>query len=198
MSPSTIQRRTTKNLKTKNNQNCQKIKLYGCLTTKELKKKPSSRLVGRVETGSWVERTCGKAVAGRLGSPTFASGKTGRNNWGARQTVQLRVPACGNKASKPLAVKTCGGCGSGRNSQPHRRVHWRDPQGPRTYTNSSTQESASEGPICLCVAEEVTESLQRAEQVELFPLRLLPYIQHHNTATFALPWWISKAPFLTM
>ena len=32
----------------KNNQNCQKIKLHGSLTTKELKKH-SSRLVGEVE-----------------------------------------------------------------------------------------------------------------------------------------------------
>ena len=31
----------TTNLKTKNNQNCQKIKLYGSPTTKELKKKHS-------------------------------------------------------------------------------------------------------------------------------------------------------------
>ena len=37
----------------KNNQNCQKIKLYGSLTTKELKKKHSSRVAGGVETGSW-------------------------------------------------------------------------------------------------------------------------------------------------
>ena len=44
--------RTTTNLKTKNNQNCQKIKLYGSLTTKELKKH-SSRLVGGVDTGNW-------------------------------------------------------------------------------------------------------------------------------------------------
>ena len=45
MLPHTTKRRTT-NLKTKNNQNCQKIKLYGSPTTKELKKKHSSRLVG--------------------------------------------------------------------------------------------------------------------------------------------------------
>ena len=41
------------NLKTKTNQNCQKIELYESLTTKELKKKHSSRLVGGVEMGSW-------------------------------------------------------------------------------------------------------------------------------------------------
>ena len=39
-------------LKQKNNQNCQKIKLYGSLTTKELKKKHSSRLIGGMERGS--------------------------------------------------------------------------------------------------------------------------------------------------
>ena len=42
----------TANLKTKNNQNFQKTKLYGSLTTKELKKKHSSRLVGGMEMGS--------------------------------------------------------------------------------------------------------------------------------------------------
>ena len=42
-------KRTTTNQKTKSNQNCQKIELYGSLTTKELKKKHSSRLVGGVE-----------------------------------------------------------------------------------------------------------------------------------------------------
>ena len=52
MPPHTTKRRTTTNLKTKNNQNCQKIKLDRSLTTKELKKKHSSRLVGGVETSS--------------------------------------------------------------------------------------------------------------------------------------------------
>ena len=52
MPPCKTERRTT-DLKTKSNQNCQKIELYGSLTTKELKKKHSSRLVGRAEMGSW-------------------------------------------------------------------------------------------------------------------------------------------------
>ena len=39
-------------MKPKNNQNCQKIKLYGSPITKELKKKDLSRLVGKVEMGS--------------------------------------------------------------------------------------------------------------------------------------------------
>ena len=49
--PCTTKRRTTTNLKTKNNQNCQIFKLHGSPTTKELKKR-SSRLVGGEETGS--------------------------------------------------------------------------------------------------------------------------------------------------
>ena len=73
-----MKRRTT-NLKTKNNQNCQKIELYGSLTTKELKNKHSSRLVGGVEMGSPEERTCSKAVAG---GP----------QWARRQLAQQVVP----------------------------------------------------------------------------------------------------------
>ena len=45
MRPHTNKRRTTTNLKTKNNKNCQKIEPYGSLTTKQLKKKYSCRLV---------------------------------------------------------------------------------------------------------------------------------------------------------
>ena len=59
-------KRTT-NLKTKNNQNWEKIELYGSPTTRELKKKHLSRLVGGVETGSQAERTHSKAVTGGLG-----------------------------------------------------------------------------------------------------------------------------------
>ena len=73
----TTKRRTTTILKTKNNQNCQKIELYGSPTTKELKKKHSFRLVGRAEVGSqggedswqggsWRTRM-GELEAGRLG-----------------------------------------------------------------------------------------------------------------------------------
>ena len=50
--PHTIKRRTTTNLKTKNNHNCQKIELFGSSTTKDLKKKHSSRLEGGVKMGS--------------------------------------------------------------------------------------------------------------------------------------------------
>ena len=65
--PPPTNKRTATNLKTKNNQNCQKIKLYGSLTTKELKKKHSPRLVERVEMGIRVERAHGKAAVGGPG-----------------------------------------------------------------------------------------------------------------------------------
>ena len=95
----------------------------------------------------------------------------------------------GNAASKPLTKKICGGWGgSGRNSQPHRRGLWKDPPGPRMYTNPPTQESTPEAPNCLWVGEEVTKNWQRAEQAALFPLGPLPHIQHHNAMRVALPW----------
>ena len=89
MPPCTTKRRTTTNLKTKSNQNCQEIELYGNLTTKELKKKHSIRPVGGAEMGSQGEEDSwlgsgwrtgvGKVVTGghgeradcRLGGPTF-------------------------------------------------------------------------------------------------------------------------------
>ena len=53
MLPCVTKRRTMTNLRTKNNQNFQKIAPYGSPTTKELKKKHSSRPVGGVEMGIW-------------------------------------------------------------------------------------------------------------------------------------------------
>ena len=82
MPPHITKRKITTNLKTKNNQNSQKMELYGSPTTKELKKKHSSRLVEGAEMGSlggedaqqgssW-KTTASKAVAGGAGGPTFA------------------------------------------------------------------------------------------------------------------------------
>ena len=51
--PPCTTKRTATNLKTKNNQKCQKIELYGSPATKQLKKKYSCRIVGGAETGSW-------------------------------------------------------------------------------------------------------------------------------------------------
>ena len=64
------------------------------------------------------------------------------------------------KLQKPLAVKTCGGCNSRRNSQPRRRACWTDSRGPRMYTNPPARNQHQKGPICLQVAGGVTESRQ--------------------------------------
>ena len=82
--PLTNKRRTMANLKTKNNQSCQKIKLYGTPTAKELKKKHSSRPVGRAEMGSqgkedsqwdssW-KTGVGEVAAGEAGGLIFGCG----------------------------------------------------------------------------------------------------------------------------
>ena len=66
MLPCTTKRRITTNLKSINNQKCQKIKLHGTPTTMELKKQ-SNRTTRPVRR--WTERNQGKAVdpAGRAG-----------------------------------------------------------------------------------------------------------------------------------
>ena len=61
--PWTTKKSTKTNLSTKNNQNWQEMELYGSLTTKDLKKKHSSRPVGGAGMGSRAERPCGKAAA---------------------------------------------------------------------------------------------------------------------------------------
>ena len=107
-------------------------------------------------TWRWLENLVGK-VAVRLGwaRQQLADQEVPylcANNWEEQlgtETVQPRIPVQGNKASKPLTVKICEGWGGRRNSQPHRRVHWRDPQGPGTCTNPPTWESAPEGPNLL-------------------------------------------------
>ena len=112
-------KRTTTNLKTKNNQNCQKIELYGSPTIKELKKH-LFRLVGGADTGSqagedsWQSIAwstwAGKMVAGGLDQEVpHLCADNGRNNWGVRQTMQPRVLAQGNKTSKLLNEEACGG-----------------------------------------------------------------------------------------
>ena len=75
------QKKETTNLKAKNQQNCQKIELYISPTTKELKKKQTSRLVEGVEKG-WRECLArqqlvdqvGEVAAGGRDGPTFECG----------------------------------------------------------------------------------------------------------------------------
>ena len=61
MPPCTTKRRTTTNLKTKNNQNCQKIRLYGSPTTR-VKEETFIQTSRRGGDGQWGRRR----VAARL------------------------------------------------------------------------------------------------------------------------------------
>ena len=67
MLPHTTKRRITTNLKTKNNKNCQKIKLYGSTTTKKVKKKHSFRLIGGAEIGNWDGEDAGQGGSWQTG-----------------------------------------------------------------------------------------------------------------------------------
>ena len=86
--PRTTKRRITTNLKSINNQKCQKIKLHGTQTTKELKKKsprttrPESRQAGRLRKTS-ARQQRGRAgcwALGLLGRGWF-KGKTETLSW---------------------------------------------------------------------------------------------------------------------
>ena len=135
------------------------------MTAKELKKKHSYRLVGGAEMGS---RSREDLQPGSSWGRQVSGWWTGRGsscwsrqfhicmqiNWeeqlGSETDCVTQGSSMGEKkVSKPLAVKICGGCGSGRNSHLHKTVCWRDPQGPRMYTNPPTEESAPGGPNLL-------------------------------------------------
>ena len=71
--PHTTKRMTTTNLKTKNNQNCQKIELYGSPTNKELKRH-SFRQVGGAQTGKWGGEVAWQGHNKRTGAGKVAVG----------------------------------------------------------------------------------------------------------------------------
>ena len=105
-----------------------------------------------------VERTHCKMAAGRLG---WAGWLVDRAvpicvwiNWkeqlGSETDRANPGFQCGEIQPQNLWLKkTWGGWGGRRNSLPHRKVHWRDPQGPITYTNPRTWKSAPKGPNLL-------------------------------------------------
>ena len=78
--PRTPKRRTTTNLKIENNWNCQKIELYGSPTSKELKKKHSSRPGRRGrdrQPGPWWRRLITRWQLTKLAVPHFCVNKLG-------------------------------------------------------------------------------------------------------------------------
>ena len=76
--------------------------LAGNLTTEEIKKKHSSRLVEAAETGSWVERTRGKAEAG--GPSEVANCGAGL----AKLQLAGEAAACGSGGRPPNPEFQCG------------------------------------------------------------------------------------------
>ena len=121
-------------------------------------------------------------------------GRQGSSWWTRQQTVQPRALVRGNKASNHW-LKTPGGWGSsGRNSQLHRGVHWRDPKGPRTYTNPPTQELAPEGPNLIVGSGGSDWNLAESWARTIIP----SWTPSPHTASqwVAPPWWTPKAPSL--
>ena len=149
--PCTTKRITT-NSKTKNNQNCQRIELHGSLTTKKLKKKHSSRLVGGAEMGSQGGENVRQGSSWQTGQARWwlpdqtvphshvdkLGGTTGELDRPHNPGFQHRE----NEALKSMAVKTSGVCSDGRNYQYHRWICWRHPRDLRMYSRPLTQESA--------------------------------------------------------
>ena len=68
-----------------------------------------------------------------------------------------------------------GGWGSSRrDSQPHRRGCWRDPQGPKACTSPPTREPAPEGPNLIVGSGGSDEIRWRVERAPLLPLSPSP------------------------
>ena len=139
------QKKDNNKFKNKKQPEMPEIWLYGSLTTKELKKNHSSRPVGGVEMGS------------QDGEDTLPGGSwwsyiymliNQEEQLRNKTTAQLRVLAQEKKASKPLPVKTCRGCGGRRNSQPHRRVCGRDSQGLEYTQTQLPRNQHQKVPIC--------------------------------------------------
>ena len=107
-----------------------------------------------------------------------------------RKITQPRVPVQGNKASKPVTVKTWGG-GLRQQKTPSLTGEFvgethRVLEPTKTHPHGNQHKK---GPICLWVEEKVTENQLRIEQAALFPLRPIPHIQCQKAVTWVAPPW---------
>ena len=192
MPPCTTKRRTITNLKTKNNQNYQKIKLCGSLTIKELKetfiqtgRRGRDRQLGRED---FPQGTAGGMGQARWWLRTGWSHIFMRINWeeqmGSRTDL---VPARGNKAANlllktPVGVEVAGETPSLTGEftgETHRVLECTQTHPPRNQHQK--------GPTCLWAMEELTKTQPRVKQAALFPLRPLPHIQCHNASGLPRP-----------
>ena len=94
----TTKRRIKTNFKTKINQKFQKIKPQRSPTTKELKKKHSSSLVGGAETRNRGGEDKWQGSGWQTGWSHIHMWVSWEDNWGARQVMQPRVPVQVTKA----------------------------------------------------------------------------------------------------
>ena len=188
-------RRTTTNLKTKSNRNCQKIELNGSLTTKALKKKHSFRPVGGAEMGSRLREDMwqGSDFWTRW-SHIFMRINQEEQLWG--KTDCTTQGSSGRKES----LKTCKNLWGlwWREKLPASQKFVGEPRRVLEHTQMySPRNQHQKGPICLWVGGEVTESWPRAKQVPLFPLGTPPHIEpqcnNSGCPTLVKP----KAPPLT-
>ena len=135
----------------------------------------------RGKMGSQVERICSKVVPGRtigewdrLRNPGFQCGEIKPQNFSLKKCVGVVVAGETPSLTGEFIGET--------------------PRVLECTLNHPPGNQHEKCPICLWVAEEVTESRWTVEQAALFPLRPLPHIQCHNTVTWVtLPWWIPKA-----
>ena len=103
------------------------------------------------------------------------------------KTSQPRVPMQETKASKPLAVKSCGGCRAVKTpSFTGEFVEEIHGVLECTQTHPPTNQH-QKAPICLWIVEEVTESQLRAEPVTLFSLGPLPHIRAPQGSNVGCP-----------
>ena len=103
-------KRTTTNLKTKNNQNCQKIELCGRLPTKKLKKTHSSILVGRV--GSQAE-DMQKGSSWRTRQSCIYMWINQEEQLGSETNRVTQVSSAGKGSPKTSGHQVCGDCSGG-------------------------------------------------------------------------------------
>ena len=172
----------------------------------------SSRPVGWVDTASWAERTRCKAaggqtqrsggvcvcgwVGGGVGGHKAAAGRWDSSWWTKWQTTQPRVPAWGNQASNHW-LKTPVGVEAAAGDTPSLTGEFvGETQGPRTYTNPSTQEAAPEGPDLTVGSRGSDWKPAESRTSTNAPYQPLPHrLQCHSAAlSITLPWWIPKAP----
>ena len=98
---------------------------------------------GRTQSGGeWGRQSAGSTPPA---APHSRTDKPGRMA-GREADRATQGSSAGKWSLKPLTENARWGWGSRRDSQPHRRGHWRDPQGPRACTSPPTREPAPEGP----------------------------------------------------